>query len=168
MQNLDVISLNLWQILISLCNLLILFLILKRFLYVPVKRVLKERDDELRDKYENARKTQEAADKKHSLWEQKLQTAEKTGADIITRASERAESISDEIVSRAKENANIIIKDAKKDADTAYKKAQDEIKNEIVDISAELTKIILNREITEKEHHDIINRIISEIGDNND
>ncbi len=33
MQSLDVISVNLWQILISLCNLLILYLILKQFLY---------------------------------------------------------------------------------------------------------------------------------------
>lgn len=168
MQNLEVISLNLWQILISLCNLLILYLILKKFLYAPVKRVLKERDDELRNKYENARKAQETADKNRSLWEQKLQTAEDAGTDIINRASERAENISDEIVSRAKDNADIIIKNAQKEADAAYKKAQDEIKNEIVDISTELTEKILNREITEKDHHDIINRVISEIGDNND
>ena len=37
MQTLDVISVNLWQILASLLNLLILFLIVKHFLYKPVK-----------------------------------------------------------------------------------------------------------------------------------
>ena len=42
MPSLDVISINLWQILISLCNLLILFLILKKFLYKPVRRVMQE------------------------------------------------------------------------------------------------------------------------------
>ena len=40
MQNLDVISINLWQVLISLCNLLLLFLILKKFLYQPVRKLL--------------------------------------------------------------------------------------------------------------------------------
>ena len=32
-QSLDIISVNIWQILISLANLLIMFLILKRFLF---------------------------------------------------------------------------------------------------------------------------------------
>lgn len=42
MQSLEVFSLNLWQMLISLCNLIILFLILKKFLYKPVRRALEE------------------------------------------------------------------------------------------------------------------------------
>ena len=37
MQNLDVISVNIWAIIASLCNLLILTLIVKKFLFKPVK-----------------------------------------------------------------------------------------------------------------------------------
>lgn len=40
---LQVVSVNIWQILISLANLLLLFLILKKFLYKPVKKVLDAR-----------------------------------------------------------------------------------------------------------------------------
>ena len=40
MQSLDVISVNIWQIVISLANLALLFLLLKKFLYQPVKRML--------------------------------------------------------------------------------------------------------------------------------
>ena len=43
MQNLDVISVNIWAILASLANLLILTLIIKRFLYKPVKKILDTR-----------------------------------------------------------------------------------------------------------------------------
>ena len=42
MQSLEVISVNIWHILISLCNLLILFLIVKRFLFKPVKKALEK------------------------------------------------------------------------------------------------------------------------------
>ena len=56
MQSLEVISVNLWQILISLVNLFLLFLILKRFLYKPVKSVLEQRQKELDDQYEAAKK----------------------------------------------------------------------------------------------------------------
>ena len=43
MPTLDVISVNIWSILISLCNLLILFFIIKKFLYKPVRKMLAER-----------------------------------------------------------------------------------------------------------------------------
>ena len=44
MQSLDVISINIWQIIISLCNLLIIYLILRKFLYAPVRKMLDERE----------------------------------------------------------------------------------------------------------------------------
>ena len=51
MQPSEIISVNLWQIVVSLSNLVILFLIIKRFLYKPVKNVLKSRQDKLEEKY---------------------------------------------------------------------------------------------------------------------
>ena len=48
MQSLDVISVNLWQILISLCNLVIIFLVVKHFLYQPVRKMLKKRQEKIR------------------------------------------------------------------------------------------------------------------------
>ena len=54
MQNLDVISVNIWLIIISLCNLVILFLIIKKFLYKPVKKMLAERQNQLDKKYSDA------------------------------------------------------------------------------------------------------------------
>ena len=59
MQSLDIISVNLWQILISLANLTILFLLLKKFLYKPVTKMLEQRQAEIDSSYndaENAKK----------------------------------------------------------------------------------------------------------------
>ena len=42
------------------------------------------------------------------------------------------------------------------------------LEKEIVDISAVLTEKMLNREINTEDHHDIINTVISEIGETND
>ena len=46
MQNLDIISINIWQVVISLANLVILFLILKKFLFEPVKKIKAQRENE--------------------------------------------------------------------------------------------------------------------------
>ena len=47
LQPLDVISVNLWHILISLLNLVILFLVVKKFLFKPVKELFARRQAEL-------------------------------------------------------------------------------------------------------------------------
>ena len=62
MQTLDVISINLWQMLASLCNLLILFFILKRFLYQPVRKMLAQRKAMLDEQYEKAQTAQTEAE----------------------------------------------------------------------------------------------------------
>ena len=63
MQNLDVISVNIWLIIISLCNLVILFLIIKKFLYKPVKKMLAERQNQLDKKYSDAEDAKLEAEK---------------------------------------------------------------------------------------------------------
>jgi len=54
MQTLDIISVNIWQIIISLVNLLIIFLIIKKFLYKPVKKMLEDRQSTIENEYSQA------------------------------------------------------------------------------------------------------------------
>ena len=46
-QSLDIISVNLWQILISLANLLIIYLILKKVLFAKVQGVMNTRQSQV-------------------------------------------------------------------------------------------------------------------------
>ena len=72
MQSLDVISVNLWQILISLINLVLLFLIIKHFLFKPVKRMLALRQSEVDARYESAELAQKEAEASRTEWKNKL------------------------------------------------------------------------------------------------
>lgn len=168
MQNLDVISINIWQILISLCNLVLLFLILKKFLYQPVTRMMKKRQEELAEQYAAAAETQRQADVNQKEWEEKLRDAEETTHHILKKAEDQANTRGGKIVAEAKERADSIVREAQTQANLAYKQAQSEIKKEIVDVSAALTEKIIRREIRPEDHREIIDSILSEIGDEND
>lgn len=168
MQNLDVISINLWQILISLCNLLILFLILKKFLYNPVKRVMKERQEALDSQYEQAAAAEQTALSHQKEWEERLAAAQTDANRIIETAAQQAEHRGEQIVSEAKLKAEDIVRDAKSQAALEQKKAQAGIKKEIIDVSTLLTEKMLQREIRPEDHRTIIDSVISEIGESND
>lgn len=168
MQSLDVISINLWQILISLCNLLILFLILKKFLYQPVKKVIKERQDSIDTQYAQAAAAEQAALARKNEWEEKMASTRTDAGLILETAQQQAECLSEHILSEAKAKAEDMIQAAKFQAALDQKKAKAEIKKEAADISALLAGKILEREISPDDHKALINSVITEIGDNHD
>ncbi len=168
MQSLDVISVNIWNILISLANLLILFLIIKKFLYNPVKNVLAKRQSEVDSVYSSADEANRNAQENKEKWETKLNSASQKADELIQEAANKAELRGDKIISDAKEKAESILRQAESEADLQLKKAQAGIKTEIVNISALLTEKMLNREINTEDHRALIDSVIDNIGDTND
>lgn len=165
MQSLEVISINLWQILISLANLVILFLIIKKFLFKPVKKVLAERQTAVDAQYFAAEEAETQALANKDAWEHKMQSADAEADAIIQAATSKAQIRGDKIVSDAREKADGIIRQAQTAAELERKKAEDEIKKEIVDVSAVLTEKILGREINTQDHRAMIDSFIEGLGD---
>ena len=168
MQSLEVISLNIWQVIISLCNLLLLFLILKKFLFKPVKKVLKQRQDALNEQYEKADLALNDATNAKQQWEEKLGIAKEDAEKIIDDATLTAKRASERIVAEAKSDADGILRQAKANAEMEKQKAKDDIKREIVDVSYSLSEQILGREINKDDHKKLIDSFIDNIGEEND
>ena len=116
MQTLDIISINIWQTLISLINLLLIFLILKKFFYKPVQKVLNERRALLDKQYADAKKAEDDATASKAEWEEKMQGAEAEAESILKEATVRADRRSERIVEEAKEKADVIVRTAQAEA----------------------------------------------------
>lgn len=168
MQTLDVISINLWQMLVSLANLVILFLGVKKFLYKPVKKMLNDRQNTIDGKYSEAEKAKDEAFTAKQKYEEKLSDAKSEADSIIKSAANTAKARENEIILKAKEEADIIVKQAHENAELEIKKAQDSIKQEIVQVSTLLTGKMLEREINVDDHKRIIDSFIEGIGDEDD
>lgn len=167
LQSLDVISINLWQILISLANLVILFLLVKKFLFKPVKNLFAQRQAELDHQYAAADAAKKQAEEHKTAWEQKLQTANAEADSIIQDATETAKYRAAQIVEDANAKAAGIQSRAEAEALLTQKRAEEEIKKEIVDVSSALAEKMLEREINEKDHRALIDSFLDEIGDGN-
>lgn len=168
MQTLEIISINLWDTLISLCNLLLLFLILKKFLYKPVKKVLAERKQAVDLQYSAAEEAQRQALESKEMWSEKMISADKEAEQILKNASVDAQRRGDRIVDKAKEEADGIVQRAKTEARLEVKKAQSGIKQEIINVSAALTEKMLDREINSEDHRELIDSFINEMGEDYD
>ena len=163
MQNLSVISVNIWQILISMVNLLILTLIIKKFLYKPVKKMMDARRAAIDEDYAQAKTAREEAEQTRQNYEEAMAAAKMTGDQIIADANRTAEFRSNEIVAEARERASEIRRQAEADAVLERKKAEDEMKHEIANVSAQLTGKLLQREINEEDHRNLIDSFLSDL-----
>lgn len=165
LQTLDVISVNIWNIIISLANLTILFLLVKKFLFKPVKNILEKRQSEIDDRYNIAEEKEKNASQNQKLWEEKIQTVQSEADAIISDAKNIARESEEKIISEARDRAQGIIRQAETDAELEYKKAVDGIKEEIVNVSEVIAEKLLEREINTEDHRSLIDSYIEKIGD---
>lgn len=165
MQPSEIISVNLWQIVVSLLNLVILFLIIKKFLYQPVKNVLKSRQEKIDEKNSQAEAYLSEAEETKAQLEAKLNDAENQADEILNEATVNATRRKEKILAEARDEADTIIRQAKTNAELEMKKAESDIKTQIVDVSFELSKKIIEREINKEDHHKLIDSFIEQIGD---
>ena len=165
MQTLEVISINIWNILISLANLLIMFLVLKKFLFAPVKKVFADREAQVQEKYDRANEAMARADESSALYEQKLAQADEEVDAILHDARDRADRIEQEIVTEAQNKAASMIRRADAEIAQEKKKAVNEIKDEISAMSVDIAERLIGREIKEEDHEALIDEFISGIGE---
>ena len=109
MQSLEVISVNIWQIIISLCNLVILFLLLKKFLYKPVREMLAKRKALIDGVYADADKAKSEALESKAEYEKRLAGAHAEAENIRQNAVLEANRRGDKLLAEAKDKADGIV-----------------------------------------------------------
>ena len=76
------VSIDTWTMIFTWANLLILFLLLKKFLFKPVTKILDERAEEIENSYKQAEETNDKAISLKSEYEEKLLSAKNEGLTV--------------------------------------------------------------------------------------
>ena len=165
MQNLSVISVNIWAILASLANLLLLTWVVKKFLFKPVKKVMDARRTAIDEDYDQAKTAREEGEAYRQNYQAAMAAAKQTADQMLSEAARDAERRGNDIVAEARERASEVRRQAEKDAELERKKAAEDMKREIADVSTRLTGKLLEREINEEDHRALIDSFLQEIDD---
>lgn len=162
---LEILSINIWHIIMAIGNLLILVLILKKFLFKPVQNILRQREEEVGKIYSDADEALRKANSDKAAYEQKLVDVKHEADALIKTATERAKQESGEIVSAAKHEAERRLRNADEDIELAKKKAAKDMKNSIADMVIELASEVASKEIDSQAHSKLIDEAISSLDD---
>ncbi len=165
MQTLPIISVNIWDMLYALLNLLILFLLVKKFLYKPVKKMLENRQATIDKEYKSAEDAKEKALSDQKLYEEKLSHAEEEADSLIQSAVLSAKSRESQILAEAKDKADGILRQAEANAELELKKAEQTIRDEIISVGTAMAGKLLEREVNTSDHKNMIDSFLNNIGE---
>ena len=124
MQSLSIISVNIWQVLISFANLAILTWIMKKLLFKPVKKILDARKESIDSAYARAGEAEAQAEEHRKDYAAALAAAKQTTDQMISDAAREAERRGNEIENEARDRAQEIRRQAEADALLEKKKAE--------------------------------------------
>ena len=159
------ITLDGWTFLAQICNLMIQLVIFKKFLLKPIRQVIADRKAKADSVIADAQKLRTEAEAMKAEYEQNLQNARTEANQIVAAAQKTATARSEEIVGEARAQAAALKQKAEADIAQERKKAVNEVKDELGGIAMEIASKVVEREISEKDHKDLIDEFIKNVGE---
>jgi F-type H+-transporting ATPase subunit b len=159
------IGFNPWTALFTLLNMVLTFLILKKFLFKPVTKMIDDRQKEIDKLYADANVAKQDAESMRDDYTRKLSEAKETSAQIVAEATQEANRRSDEIIRQARQDADALRQKAGADIDLEKKKALNEVKGDISRIALDIAGKVVERELDEKDQERLIEGFLRQMGE---
>lgn len=164
----DFVGFNVWTAIFAWCNLLILYFILRKLLFKPVKKMIDSRQKEVDDMYESAEGDRRDAANMKAEYEEKLEAAEAESQEILRSAVRRAQLREEEILREAGEQAARTLERAEEQIELEKKRAINEVKDEVSGLAIGIASAVIERDVSEAEHKALIDSFIENMGGEND
>ena len=158
-------TVDVWTMIFTWVNMLILFTVMKKLLFKPVMNVLQQREAEVKKIYDDANQANEKAVNLEKEYSEKMAQAREEAGEIIRQATLTAQKREKEIIESAHEEVASMTRRAETQIAQERKKAYQEIKNEISDISVAIAGKMVQREIKAEDHEALISQFIENVGE---
>lgn len=162
----DMLSIDI-NLLFTIINLLILYAIIRKFLYKPVMDIMEQRQQMIEGQFQNAKEAQDKADALRAQWEEELSHAKEQKEEIIADANERAKEEYGRIVMEAKEEAGKMIENANKIIAAQKERTIHDVEGQIAGIAMLAAAKIVNEKSSELDHGAVYDRFLEEKGQEN-
>ncbi len=161
----EFMSIDLTTIIATLLNTLILFLVLKHFLFDKINKVVDERQKEIQASYDKAEEAEKNAQKLEADYNEKIGQAKEESAEIIRDATKKAQVRADEIIDEARVEAKSIRTNAENEIEREKKIAVNAIKDEISQIAFSAAAAVVEKDLTSEDNEKLIEKFIDNVGE---
>jgi len=153
-----------WTLAMVAVNILILYLILKHFFFEKVHNFMLDRQNAVKDAFDQAERVNLMADDKLTQYNKQVANIENEGREIIKNAKIKAESLAKNITDEASKKATEMILQAQREIEKEKIKAIGEMKQQIAGLAIYAAEKIIEKQLDVSGQEEIIQRVIEQAG----
>jgi F-type H+-transporting ATPase subunit b len=146
----------------QLINFLILLGLLTFFGYKPIRRMLDERSNRIKQSMEQAEATKKEYEHARIEVAEQISKARDEGQSIIGQAAQAGERIKEEARHEARKEAQAIVDRTREELERERDKVVDELRKEFVDTAILAAEKVISETLDKKKHRQIIEKTLEE------
>ncbi len=147
----------------QIVNFLVILYILKRFLYKPLFKVFKERQDLIKESITKTDEARQALEKAQATEKELIKKAQSTATQILKDAKEQSVDIISAAEEATKKQTDKMISEAKEQISQETKRAEEQLNKHVAELSVALLKKSLDSVFTEEEQSKIVKKAVEKL-----
>jgi F-type H+-transporting ATPase subunit b len=147
---------------VQIIHFLLMFWILRRFLYQPILGLFDERRERIREGLAAAERVREEAAAERAELEKQISEERRTSQERLREAVARSEEAAERRLSEANAEAEQILARARAEAESTRREALAGLQGEIADLAVGAAGKVLGAEIDPNRHRQLIDRFLKE------
>ena len=159
------VGVNFWTALFILLNTLTIYFVAKKFLFGPVMKMIRDRQQEIDDMYLQADRSKTEAAQLCAEYEDKLSAAAQTSERLVKEAMVRGQNREEEILRQANREADAIREKAVQDIAREKKKAVNDAKDEISSLAMEIAGKVVGATLDTARQQQLVDSFLEELGE---
>lgn len=158
----EALGLNLGYLFVQIFNFLIVFIVLRAWVFIPIMGLLEKRRTSIAQGLEDARVAAEARANAEKEAREILAATQAEAAQKIREASERAEASGREVIAKAEQDAAKIRADAITEAEQERDRLLSEVRNQVAALAVAATQKLVGDEMADvNRQHSLIEEFFS-------
>ncbi len=157
------LDLNPQEFVITIINLIVLYILLRVLFFKPVSNFLEQRREKVHADLDNARRDREEAQRLLEEHRQLVADNKAEAAKIIDQAVRQAEGRKDEIIAEASQEAQAMLQRAKTEIAQERAKVLQELRADISGLSVAIVENTLARTLTPQDQQAIFDAVLKEM-----
>lgn len=141
----------------------VLVFLLAKIAWKPMLKILRQRDENIKQSLMSAEATKNDAEKIHREIELKLKNLSVKESEIIQNARKMAETQSEKLLDEARVKAKEFTEKAKKDLTSEKEKLSEQLKKEVADISVMVAGKIISKEIDKSANRRFVDKFLKDL-----
>lgn len=165
METTGLVSIDAREMIATMINFIIFFFVVKHFFYAKIKAAIAKRQDGVDAEIVEATEKNATAGKLKLEYEGLIADIKSREREIIRGANTEGEVQRHEIIDKAHGDAKVIMDKAMAEIEYEKRKAMNDVKSNIVDLSLFAAEKIIHKSLDQKQHEAMILEFIDKVGE---